>query len=207
MPPCISSSASLPSRARAPNSAICVSISARTELIGVAQHRHDQAALGADGDADVVVVLVDDVLAVDLGIDRGDLLQRLHAGLDEEAHDAELDAVLLLEGFAIVRLSCITALISTSLNVVSMAAVSCASFSRLAMVWRSRVMRTRSSREASSGASGARGAGGGFGFGSRRNSAAAALAMLVTGAAGRLREHVRLQHLAAAARALHVVRA
>ena len=72
------------------------------EVIGVAQHRHDQAALGADGDADVVIVLVDDVLAVDLGIDRGDLLQRLHGGFDEEAHEAELDAVLLLEGLAIV---------------------------------------------------------------------------------------------------------
>ena len=75
---------------------------------------------------------------------------------------------------------------STSLNVVSMAAVSCASFSRLAMVWRSRVMRTRSSREASSGASGARGGAGGFGFGSRLSSASAAPAMLVTGAAGRV---------------------
>ena len=72
------------------------------ELIGVAQHRHDQAALGADGDADVVVVLVDDVLAVDLGIDRRNFLQRLHGGFDEEAHEAELDAVLLLEGFAII---------------------------------------------------------------------------------------------------------
>ena len=47
-------------------------------------------------------------------------------------------------------------------------------------------MRTRSSREASSGASGARGGAGGFGFGSRLSSASAAPAMLVTGAAGRL---------------------
>jgi hypothetical protein len=42
-----------------------------------------------------------------------------------------------------------TALMSTSLNVVSMAAVFCASLRRVAMVWRSRVMRTRSSRSAS----------------------------------------------------------
>ena len=41
------------------------------------------------------------------------------------------------------------ALMSTSLNVVSMAAVFCASLSRRAMVWRRRVMRTRSSRAAS----------------------------------------------------------
>ena len=45
---------------------------------------------------------------------------------------------------------------STSLKVVSIAAVFCTSFSRRAMVWRSRVIRTRSSREASSGGDGAR---------------------------------------------------
>ena len=65
------------------------------------KHRHHEPALGADGNADMVVVLVDDVGAVDLGIDRRDILQRLHAGLHEEAHQAELDAVLLLEGVAI----------------------------------------------------------------------------------------------------------
>src|SRR6516164_4502001 len=45
---------------------------------------------------------------------------------------------------------------STSLKVVSIAAVFCAAFKRRAMVWRSRVMRTRSSRAASSGGAGAR---------------------------------------------------
>ena len=40
-------------------------------------------------------------VAVDLGVDGGDILQRLHAGLDEEPHQAELDAVLLLERIAI----------------------------------------------------------------------------------------------------------
>ena len=48
------------------------------------------------------------------------------------------------------------ALMSTSLNVVSMAAVFCASLRRRAMVWRRRVMRTRSSRAASLGGEGAR---------------------------------------------------
>src|SRR4051812_585076 len=51
---------------------------------------------------------------------------------------------------------CITALMSTSLKVVSMAAVLCASLSRRAMVWRSRVIFTRSSRAASSAGDGAR---------------------------------------------------
>ena len=45
---------------------------------------------------------------------------------------------------------------STSLKVVSMAAVFCASLSLRAMVWRSRVIFTRSSRVASSAGDGAR---------------------------------------------------
>ena len=38
--------------------------------VGVAHDRHDQAALGADRDAEVDVLLVDDVVAVDLGVDE-----------------------------------------------------------------------------------------------------------------------------------------
>ncbi len=79
------------------------SISAERFLIAIAHHRHDQAALGADRDADMVVVLVDQIGAVDLGIDGGDFLERLHAGAHEEAHEAELHAVLLLEQIAILR--------------------------------------------------------------------------------------------------------
>src|SRR5688500_6878286 len=52
---------------------------------------------------------------------------------------------------------------STSLNVVSMAAWFCASLRRRAMVWRSRVMRTRSSRASSSGPAGARAGRGAWG--------------------------------------------
>ena len=52
--------------------------------------------------------------------------------------------------------SAITLVMSTSLKVVSMAAVFCASFRRRAMVWRSRVIFTRSSRAASSAGDGAR---------------------------------------------------
>ena len=46
--------------------------------------------------------------------------------------------------------SAMTLVMSTSLKVVSIAAVFCTSFSRRAMVWRSRVIFTRSSRAASS---------------------------------------------------------
>ena len=45
-------------------------------LVDVADHRHDQTGRTAHGDAHVHEVLVDDVLAVDLGVDRGKLLQR-----------------------------------------------------------------------------------------------------------------------------------
>ena len=45
----------------------------------------------------MAVVLVDDVGAVDLGVDGRQFLQRMRHGLGEEAHEAELDAVLLLE--------------------------------------------------------------------------------------------------------------
>ena len=72
-------------------------------LIAVAHHRHDQAALGADRNAEVIVVLVDDVGAVDLGIDGRDFLERLDAGAHEKAHEAELHAVLLLEQIAVLR--------------------------------------------------------------------------------------------------------
>ena len=66
-------------------------------------HRHHQPALGADRDADMVVVLVDDVGAIDLGVDGGNFLERLRAGAHEEAHEAEFCAVLLLEQVAILR--------------------------------------------------------------------------------------------------------
>ncbi len=68
--------------------------------VGVAHHRHHQPLLGADRDADVVMVLVDDVLAVDLGIDRRQFLQRDDRRLDEDRHEAEAHPVLFLECLA-----------------------------------------------------------------------------------------------------------
>ena len=62
--------------------------------VGVAHDRHHQAAVGADGDAHVVVAVVDDVVAVDAGVDGREALQRLHRGAHEEAHEAELGAVV-----------------------------------------------------------------------------------------------------------------
>ena len=53
-------------------------------LIGVADDRHDEPFVGADGDADMIVILVDEVGAVDLGIDVRDLLQRLPQALTKK---------------------------------------------------------------------------------------------------------------------------
>ncbi|MNQ57715.1 hypothetical protein D3C85_718820 [compost metagenome] len=69
--------------------------------VGVAQDRNHQTLVGADGHADVVVVLVDDVRAVDLGVDGGQLAQGLNHGLGEEGHEAQLHAVALLEDFLV----------------------------------------------------------------------------------------------------------
>ena len=65
VPPSRSEKAILPSRAFLASSAIFFSIDAKSELIRVADDGDHEAALGADGDADVVEVLVDDVGAVD----------------------------------------------------------------------------------------------------------------------------------------------
>ena len=65
--------------------------------VGIAKHRHDQPAFRPHRDADVVVALEDDLVALDLGVELRKRAQRDHADLDEERRDAETDAVLLLE--------------------------------------------------------------------------------------------------------------
>ena len=75
------------------------SISAKLMRVGVADHRHDQALLGADGDADVVVVLVDRGPSPSISaLTAGHLLQRVRrTAFTKKRHEAELHAVLLLE--------------------------------------------------------------------------------------------------------------
>ena len=71
--------------------------SGETQGVGVAHHGNDEAPLAADGDADVVVILEDQILPIDLGVDRRYVLQGGDAGFDEKAHEAELHAVAFLE--------------------------------------------------------------------------------------------------------------
>ena len=67
------------------------------QLVCVTQNRHDQTAVGADSDADIVIVVIDNIAAVDARIDSWKFLQGLNAGFDEERHHAQLDAMLLCE--------------------------------------------------------------------------------------------------------------
>jgi hypothetical protein len=81
VPPCISAIDSLPSRARRPFLADLLLDLGKAHLVGVAQDRHHEALGRAGGDAHMNVVLVDDVGAVDLGVDLGHFLQRVDAAL------------------------------------------------------------------------------------------------------------------------------
>ena len=72
----------------------------------------------ADGDADVVIVLQHHLVALDLGVDPRELAQRADRRLDEERRDAEADAVLSLNVCLWRSRSAMTAVMSTSLNVV-----------------------------------------------------------------------------------------
>ena len=84
MPPVSSSIVSLPSCARLPKSAIFFSMSAIDQLVGVTDDRDDEPARAADGDADVVVAVIDDVVAVDRRVHDRVFLQRVDRRLHEE---------------------------------------------------------------------------------------------------------------------------
>ena len=106
-------------------------------LIRIANHRHDQAALRADRDADVVVVVLDEIVAIHAAVDRRHGLERADRGFDEERHEAELDPVLLGEGVLHLAAQLHHRAHVASLKVVRMAAVCCAMTSCAAILRRS----------------------------------------------------------------------
>jgi hypothetical protein len=108
LPPAISSSLSWPSRAFLPKSPMRLLDLGEAHLSALRSTGTTRPG-PADGDAHMDEVLVDDVGAVDLGVDRREFLQRGHAGLHEEGHEAELHAVLLLEGVLVLGAQAITA--------------------------------------------------------------------------------------------------
>ena len=67
------------------------------QSLGIAQDRDGQPAIGADGDAQVNVLVVDDVVAVDFGIDAREFAQRQHHGAGEEAHEPQANAMHFLK--------------------------------------------------------------------------------------------------------------
>ena len=69
----------------------------KAHLISVAQNGHHQAARRTDGDADVKVAVVDDVVAIHRRVEHREFFQRMHRRFDKEAHEAELDAMLFLK--------------------------------------------------------------------------------------------------------------
>ena len=66
VPPFISSILSVPSLARLPKSPIVFSIPRDRQLVGVADHRHDEALRRRHRDRDVGIIVIDDLVAVDL---------------------------------------------------------------------------------------------------------------------------------------------
>src|SRR5437879_5521829 len=69
-----------------------------SQTIGVAQHGDHQPFLGADGNTNVEIMVIDDVAGVDPGIDDWKAFEGFDRRLDEEGHEAESDAVFFLEG-------------------------------------------------------------------------------------------------------------
>ncbi len=71
------------------------------EPVGVADDRHHQPALGAHGHADVVVVVVDDLVAVDPALTAGKAFKASTAALTKNDMKPSDDAVLLLKSLLV----------------------------------------------------------------------------------------------------------
>src|SRR6516164_1575076 len=66
-------------------------------LIHIAHDRHNESTLGADGDTDIAVIVLNKVITVDATVDYGYSFERFHACFNEEGHQTEFDAVLFRE--------------------------------------------------------------------------------------------------------------
>ena len=178
--------------------------------IGVAQHRHHQAAIAGDRHADVLVAVVDDVVAVDRGVDRREALQRLDAGAHEERpmKPSRVPLWRFSNAPCTSRAASITGCMSTSLKVVSIAVLREASSRRSATRARSRVIGTRRSTRPSAlrATSAAAGVDGGSTEARAATGAAAAGGAAGAGACCAWREHVLARDAPALAAAGHLRR-
>ena len=96
VPPCIWSGLSLPSRASLASSPISFAISTTPFLSASRITGTTRPLRRVGGEADVVVLLEDQVVAVERGVELGELLQRRDRRLDHEREHADLDAALLV---------------------------------------------------------------------------------------------------------------
>src|SRR5687768_615900 len=69
----------------------------KRQAVCIADDRHNQPFRGANRHANVVVVLEDQLLAVDLRVDLRERSEGADGGFYKEGHKAQLDAVALLE--------------------------------------------------------------------------------------------------------------
>ena len=101
-PPCISSSESLPARAFSASWRELGRELQHALLVDVADDRHQQAAIGVDGDADVDVLLEDHRLAghVDRRVDLRERLERRGGDLERHRRHRQLALRLRLEALA-----------------------------------------------------------------------------------------------------------
>ena len=69
----------------------------KTFLIRVAHYRHHKSALRPNGYADVVEVILDEIITVDTAVDDGHSFERFDGRLHKERHQPEFDTVLFCE--------------------------------------------------------------------------------------------------------------
>ena len=96
VPPCISAADSLPARAFSLSVGEVARELEDVLAVGVADHRHDQALRRVGGEADVQVLLVDQLagIGVERGVEVRKLLQCQHAGAHDEGERRQLQPAL-----------------------------------------------------------------------------------------------------------------
>ena len=62
-------------------------------LVRITHDGHDQPPFGADGNADVVIIVQNEIVAFDSSVNRRHGLKRFHRRFNEKGHESEFDAV------------------------------------------------------------------------------------------------------------------
>ena len=76
---------------------------AEIQLVNFAEDGYNETPFAGYGDAYVVIVVVDNIVTFDAGVDHREALQGFDCGFDEKRHEPQLYLVFLLEaGFVLV---------------------------------------------------------------------------------------------------------